>query len=128
MHRQTKATSIPASVKGAVAFRDCSGGQPATCIICGAPGAPHCHVVRRSQGGRGDTEKNIVTLCGKCHYSLDEGLFIKGRLEKLGLHSQQDVKEFVRGYMRSIYPGWTEESVKYYKYGEDQNEIPLYTG
>lgn len=30
MHRQTKATSIPASVKAAVAIRDCSGGHPAT--------------------------------------------------------------------------------------------------
>lgn len=121
MHRQTKATSIPASVKAAVALRDCSGGHPATCIICGAPGGPHCHVVRRSQGGRGDTERNIVTLCGKCHYSLDEGLFIKGRLDKLGLHTQQDVQEYVKNYLRGHYPGWTEGSVKYHKYEVDND-------
>lgn len=52
MHRETKATAIPASVKAAVALRDCANG-PATCIICGEPGMPCCHVVRRSQGGRG---------------------------------------------------------------------------
>lgn len=76
-------------------------------------------MVRRSQGGRGDTERNIVTLCDKCHYSLDEGLFIKGRLDKLGLYTQQDVKGFVRDYMRAMYPGWTPESMKYHKYKED---------
>ena len=66
MHRQTKMTDIPARVKAAVAARDCTQG-PATCILCGAPGGPHCHVVRRSQGGMGVVE-NIVTLCGPCHY------------------------------------------------------------
>ena len=35
MHRQTRATSIPAKVKAAVAERDCTHG-PATCILCGA--------------------------------------------------------------------------------------------
>lgn len=59
MHRQTRATSIPVKVKAAVAERDCTNG-PATCILCGAPGGPHCHVVRRSQGGMG-VEENIVT-------------------------------------------------------------------
>lgn len=121
MHRETKATAIPDSVKAAVGARDCFGGESATCIICGAPGSPHCHVVRRSQGGRGDTERNIVTLCDKCHYSLDEGLFIKGRLDKLGLYTQQDVKGFVRDYMRAMYPGWTPESVKYHKYEEEKD-------
>lgn len=116
MHRQTKATSIPASVKAAVALRDCSGGHPATCIICGAPGAPHCHVVRRSQGGRGDTERNIVTLCNRCHLAFDEGLFVK-QLKPLGFENQQEIKEYIYNYMRSMYEGWTPESVKYHKWG-----------
>lgn len=118
MHPQTKATAIPARIKATVARRDCSGGRISTCIICGAPGAPCAHVVRRSQGGRGGTERNIVTLCYQCHYSFDEGLFISGRLDKIGLHSQQEVKEYIYDYMRSMYPGWTPESVKYHKWSE----------
>lgn len=118
MHQQTKATAIPARIKAAVARRDCSGGQISTCIICGAPGAPVAHVVRRSQGGRGDTERNIVTLCYQCHYSFDEGMFIKGRLDKIGLKSQQDIKHYIYSYMEGQYPGWTPESVKYHKWEE----------
>lgn len=120
MHRQTKQTSIPASVKATVARRDCSGGRPATCIICGAPGGPHCHVVRRSQGGRGDTEKNIVTLCNRCHLAFDEGLFVN-QLKPLGFKSQRDIKEFIYAYMEGQYPGWTPDSVKYHKYEEDHD-------
>lgn len=115
MHRQTKATSIPATVKAAVSRRDCSGGRPSTCIICGAPGGPHCHVIRRSQGGRGDTERNIVTLCGPCHRSFDEGENL-ARLEPLGFHSQQEVKEYIYDYLRGIYKDWSPESVKYKKW------------
>ena len=113
MHRQTKQTAIPASVKAAVALRDSVHG-PATCIICGASGGPHCHIVRRSQGGMG-IEQNIVTLCGPCHYALDEGLYLN-RLRPFGLKSQQDVKEFVVDYIKGFYPDWTEESVKYHKW------------
>lgn len=115
MHSETKKTAIPASVKAAVARRDCSSGQIATCIICGAPGGPWCHVVRRSQGGRGDTERNIVTLCSQCHYAFDEGLFLK-RLDPLGFHSQQDIKDYIYNYMEGHYPGWRPESVTYHKF------------
>lgn len=114
MHRQTKATSIPASVKSSVALRDCSGGHPATCILCGAPGSPHCHVVRRSQGGLG-VEQNIVTLCDPCHRAFDEGECLE-RLEPLGFHSRQDIKDFIYAYMKGYYPRWTPESVKYHKW------------
>lgn len=124
MHRQTKATAIPASVKAAVALRDRGGRCPATCIVCGAPGAPVAHVVRRSQGGRGDTERNIVTLCNRCHYAFDEGLFIK-ELEQLGFCSRQDIKDFIYAYMEAQYPGWTPESVKYHKYEEVKSENEL---
>ncbi len=63
MHKMTKATSIPKSVKEAVYERD--GGR---CILCGCNnGEPVAHVIRRSQGGRG-IEQNIVTLCPSCHY------------------------------------------------------------
>lgn len=120
MHTETKHTAIPASVKAAVARRDCSGGRISTCIICGAPGAPVAHVVRRSQGGRGDTERNIVTLCNRCHMAYDEGLFVK-QLKPLGFHSQQEIKEYIYAYMEGHYPGWTPESVKYQKWG-DKND------
>lgn len=109
MHDMTKATSIPKSVKEAVYERD--NGR---CIICGAPGGPWCHIVRRSQGGVG-TERNVVTLCGLCHYSLDEGLFL-GRLKPLGLTTQRDVEGYVIGYIKGFYPDWTRESVTYHKW------------
>lgn len=116
MHRQTKATSIPPAVKATVALRDCSGGHPAACIICGDPGSPHCHVVRRSQGGRGDTEKNIVTLCDRCHRAFDEGEGLSD-LKVLGFQTQKDIKDYIYDYMEGMYPGWTPESVKYHKWG-----------
>lgn len=99
MHRMTKMTAIPAKVKAIVAQRDCAHG-PATCIICGAPGGPHCHIIRRSQGGMG-VEQNIVTLCGPCHYALDEGLFLD-RLRPLGLDTQKKVREYVIDYIKGF--------------------------
>ena len=48
MHRTTKATAIPQSVKEAVTTRD-----KGRCIFCGRPGKPVAHVVRRSQLGMG---------------------------------------------------------------------------
>lgn len=113
MHRQTKATAIPSGVKAAVANRDCSNG-PATCIICGRPGGPHCHIVRRSQGGKGVVE-NIVTLCNECHYAFDEGIGLK-RLEPLGFHSRQDIEDFIIDYIKSFYPDWTREKVTYHRW------------
>lgn len=115
MHRETKATAIPADVKAAVARRDCFGGRIATCIICGAPGAPVAHCVRRSQGGMG-IEQNIVTLCNRCHLAFDEGLFLK-QLAPFGFHSQQHIKDYIIQYLKGFYPDWTEESVKYQKWG-----------
>ena len=68
MHKLTKATSIPRSVKDAVWERD-----QHRCILCGShQGAPVAHVIRRSQGGMG-IERNIVTLCPHCHREFDEG-------------------------------------------------------
>lgn len=113
MHRQTKHTAISARVKAAVAARDCSNG-PSTCIICGAPGSPHCHIVRRSHGGLG-IEQNIVTLCNECHYAFDEGLFIS-RIRPLGFKTQADVKRYIIDYIKGFYPDWTEEKMKYKKW------------
>lgn len=109
MHRETKATSISKYVKDVVRRRD--GGL---CILCGRPGNPHCHVVRRSAGGKG-VAKNIVTLCDRCHYAFDEGLYMR-EMRPLGFHSRQDIKAYIYAYMEREYPGWTPESVIYKKW------------
>lgn len=111
MNNMTKFTAIPPRVKAAVTQRD--NGR---CIICGTTEAyANAHIIRRSQGGRG-IEQNIVMLCPQCHYSHDEGLFIKGRLDKLGLKTQQDVENYVIDYIKGYYPDWTPESVTYHKW------------
>ena len=114
MHKQTRASAIPARVKAAVALRDSANG-PATCIVCGAPGGPHCHVVRRSQGGMG-IEQNIVTLCGPCHYAFDEGIGMV-RLRPFGFQTRADVSRYIVEYLKGFYPDWTRESVTYRKWG-----------
>ena len=103
MHKMTKATAIPVSVKKAVAERDCMHG-PATCIFCGQPGAPNAHIVRRSQGGMG-VEQNIISACAKCHYALDEGK-----------HREEMMAEAI-AYIKTFYPDWTPESVTFRKWG-----------
>lgn len=113
MHTETKHTAIPPAVKASVAARDSANG-PATCIICGTSGMSCCHVVRRSKGGRGDMEQNIVTLCHECHCAFDEGLFMK-RLKPLGFDTQHDVADFIENYVKERYPDWTRESVIYHK-------------
>lgn len=114
MHDMTKMTAIPQRVKAAVAARDSENG-PATCIICGAPGAPCCHVVRRSQGGMG-VEQNIVTLCGPCHSAFDEGIGLK-RLRPLGFETRRDIENYITAYLKTHYPGWTPERVTFRKWG-----------
>lgn len=111
MHKETKATKISEHVKDAVWARD--GGF---CILCGRPGDPHCHVVRRSAGGMG-LEENIITLCPRCHYAFDEGLYMK-ELELLGFRSRAEIKAFIYKYMETSYPGWTPEKVIYRKWRE----------
>ena len=105
MRRETKATratAIPRSVKLAVWHRDRE-----SCVLCGHPVPEGCacaHIVRRSQGGRG-IEQNIVTLCCRCHRELDGGILAKF------------YKKMVIQYISDLYPGWSEESVKYHKGG-----------
>lgn len=100
MHRETKATSIPAAVKKAVFERDAS-----RCVLCGDHKAgPHCHIVRRAQGGLG-IEQNIFTGCDKCHREFDsEG-------NDGALHKE------IRNYMKGWYVGWDEADLVYKKYG-----------
>lgn len=83
-------------------MRDCMNG-PATCILCGKPGFPNAHIIRRSQGGMG-VKENIISLCGRCHYALDEG------------KNRANLMEKVLDYIKSFYPDWTPESVTYKKW------------
>lgn len=98
MHRETKATSISPSTKKAVWQRDFG-----RCVLCGSiNAAPHCHFVRRSQGGLG-TEENVWTGCQRCHNAFDS------EATDGPLHEQ------VRDYLCTHYPNWDEENLKYRK-------------
>lgn len=98
MHKMTKATAIPKRVKDAVFERD-----KGRCIICGSVYAqPNAHVVRRSQGGMG-VEKNIVTLCYRCHKALDEG------------KQREEFNDAVEQYLKHFYPDWSREDMIYRK-------------
>lgn len=100
MRAETKATSIPRSVKLAVWLRD--GKQ---CILCRryAPIEWACaHIIRRSQGGRG-IEQNIVTLCPECHREFDEG------------KNANICRQMIEKYISELYPGWSKNRVIYRK-------------
>lgn len=100
MNTRTKFTNIELSTKKKVYERD--GGN---CILCGIlTDVPHAsaHVVPRSKGGLG-IEQNIVTLCTLCHYYLDQTVSRKMLMEK------------VEKYLKSKYPDWNPETLKYRK-------------
>ena len=110
MHRQTKATGIPAFVKRAVDIRD--GGR---CVLCGSYfGEPVAHVIRRSQGGLG-IEENIVTLCPACHRAYDEG----ANIEKFGRGTtRESLYCYLVAYLKGFYPDWSRENMIYHKGGD----------
>lgn len=100
MHKMTKATAIPQSVKVVVWARDNH-----QCVICGSSaGAPVAHVVRRSQGGRG-IEQNIATLCPRCHRLFDEG----------PLRDRERIYVRLVAHMKAFYPDWNREDMIYRK-------------
>ena len=98
MHKMTKVTSIPESVKRKVYARD--GGK---CVVCGAPGIPNAHYIRRSQGGLG-IEENIVTLCPKCHHDFDNGF------------KREEIGAWLSEYLDKWYPDFPDEKRVYTKY------------
>lgn len=97
LHKQTKATRIPETVKKAVWERD--GGY---CVLCGRPGSPWCHYISRAHGGLGIPE-NIVTLCGICHARYDQSA------------DRVVLKEALAGYLRGKYPDLDEKELIYRK-------------
>ena len=96
--KRSKACDIPPQVKLKVFERD-----NGLCIICGEPGIPNAHYIRRSQGGLG-IEQNVVTLCRKCHGRFDDGFY------------REDYGEKIKNYLSSIYPNWKEEDLIYNKW------------
>lgn len=92
--KRSRACDIPPKVKAKVWERD--GYR---CIICGAPGAPNSHYIRRSKGGLG-IEENIVTMCTICHRAYDETAH--DRLEPI-----------VRAHLKSKYPNWNPKKLIY---------------
>lgn len=96
--KKAKATNISKEVKAKIYERD--GGL---CIICGKPGIPNAHYIRRWKGGLG-IEENGVTLCPLCHHEFDNG------------EKREEYKEKIRDYLKGIYPNWSEEKLIYKKW------------
>lgn len=95
--RRTKALEIPRKVKIAVYERD-----NGCCIWCGKQGQPNAHYIARSQGGLG-IEENILTLCWDCHRKYDQTT------------ARPRMRDFFKGYLKSIYPEWDENKLIYKK-------------
>ena len=96
--KRSKACDIKKSVKDKVWQRD-----NCRCIICGSPYAlPSCHFIPRSKGGLG-IEKNIVTLCIRCHEVTDHTEHRKFMLNK------------IEEYLKSKYNDWNKEDLIYRK-------------
>lgn len=94
--KRSQATDIPKDVKDTVWERD---GQ--RCIFCGSPQArPEAHVIPRSSGGLG-VEKNIITVCRRCHTLLDQ------------TERRDKMFDQAKHYLYSLYGEFREEEVKY---------------
>lgn len=96
--KRSRACEIPPQVKEIVGARDFG-----RCIICKRPGYPNAHYIARSHGGLG-IEENVVTLCPECHMAFDNG------------QKRREYGEKIRGYLKSRYPNWNEEDLKYDKW------------
>ena len=96
--RRSKATDISQKVKEEVYERD-----KGCCIICGSPGQPNSHYIRRSAGGLGIPE-NVVTMCFNCHNAYDNG------------YKREEIADKTRKYLMSIYDNWNEEDLIFNKW------------
>lgn len=106
--KRSKACDIPPSVKLKVYERD-----NGLCIICGRPGKPNAHYIRRTAGGLG-IEQNIVTLCLICHSKFDDGF------------CRESYGNKIRDYLKSMYKDWNEKELIYDKwriYGGTKEDV-----
>lgn len=104
--KRSKATDISMSVKKKVWERD-----KGRCVLCGnyCNVMPNAHFIPRSKGGLG-IEENIITLCteltpNKCHRRYDFGT----------KEEREEIKEYLREYLKSKYPNWNEDDLYYKK-------------
>lgn len=100
--KRSQACDIPQKVKNNVWERDNH-----RCVHCGttATARPNAHYISRAKGGLG-IEKNIVTLCFKCHHDYDNGT-----REQHGF-----IGKNIKAYLKPQYPNWNEKSLIYHKY------------
>ena len=68
-------------------------------------GLPNAHFISRSHGGLG-IEKNIVTLCPRCHRRYDQ------------TDEREDIRMELREYLKSKYPDWVESDLIYRKWSD----------
>ena len=102
--KRAKACAIPVGVKCAVAARDAIDGW-VCCVLCGSNEAiPEAHYIPRSKGGLG-IERNILSLCRRCHRLLDQGT----------REEREFLKKQAKDYLMSKYPDWNEEELYYKK-------------
>lgn len=107
--KKAMATSITDNVRKAVFLRD-----KGKCVLCGSETSvkSNAHFIPRSQGGMG-IEENIITLCdefskNQCHYKFDNG----------PKEEREEKREKIRAYLKSKYPNWDEEKLKYKKWSD----------
>lgn len=99
--KRSKATDITMKTKQKVYDRD-----NGTCIICGRPGMPNSHYIKRSKGGLG-IEQNIVTMCISCHNDYDNGYDTERR---------DYIKAKTKEYLKKMYDNWNETDLVYDKW------------
>lgn len=97
MSKRSKACEIPPAVREAVEARD-----EHCCIFCGKWGRGEAHFIGRAHGGLG-VEKNIITVCRKCHHEMDNGM------------NRPKYIAYAEGYLRDHYDDWDISDLIYHK-------------
>lgn len=64
---------------------------------------PNAHYISRAHGGLG-IEKNVVTLCFKCHHNYDNG---KDK------DLSERIKKKIEYHLNYHYPNWKMYTIKY---------------
>ena len=111
MSKRSNACEFSAKERKKIHLRDNE-----TCIFCrlgyrmsneaGIGDLQIAHLVARSHGGLG-IEQNGALLCIYHHQMLDNG----------NQGNRHEMESLFRGYLKSFYPDWDEESLKYNKWG-----------